>query len=280
MRAAALTAAAKLDPEASCWCCPVSGPIPTGRVRAALAGVLAHACPRARALGASTISRSDEDPRVHGAGARRRWRASKAPDLDDAAVRRARRRRTSSCARRPRGSSASRKPEGGAAAACRGLHARRERRRVSARGAALEALVEVTAGDARGADASRRARRHATGRCAWRAAELLHGLGEHDGRARAAGAAAAVRPTFFESPALLHPPYSPHAFLETTLRHDRDRAERRRGAADVAEVHRAGARGVLQRHAGPSAGAELRRPGRRSARRRRRRARLTRCATS
>ena len=56
--------------------------------------------------------------------------------------------------------------------------------------------------------------------------------------------------------------------------HHRVRARGARCAADGAQLHGAGAQGLLQRAAGAPRGAELRRAGRRSARRRRRRARL------
>jgi hypothetical protein len=48
----------------------------------------------------------------------------------------------------------------------------------------------------------------------WRAAELLHTIGESTA-APVLPAPVRQTPDTFESAALLHPPFSPHAFLET-----------------------------------------------------------------
>ena len=93
---------------------------------------------------------------------------------------------------------------------------------------------------ARGAGEVRRRRGQATscagrwptasGRCACVPPSCCSDAGRDRRRSRCGRRRCGSRVDFFESAALLHPTYSPHAFIETAPRHDRDRAERRRRA--------------------------------------------------
>jgi cyclophilin family peptidyl-prolyl cis-trans isomerase/HEAT repeat protein len=210
MRAAALSAAAKLSPDAFLLVLAGLGRDPEWSVRAALATVLSS-FPADRVTPALDDLLADDDARVHGAAldalaavkaenlTARLFKSLEAADFVERAT-----------AARLIGET---RPEGGAthldAAYARG----QSDTAYAARAAALEALSKF------GGEAAMRTLREALADrdwpVRWRAASLLHGLGDQ--------AAAPLRPAplrigagAFESADLLHPPFSPHAFIETT----------------------------------------------------------------
>ena len=256
IRAAAISGAATLDPEGFLLVISTTDRDPEWSVRAALAGILAT-LPADRALTALQDLANDDDVRVRGPAleslarieapdlTRRLFDALEAPDFVVRAT-----------AARLMGE---RKPQAGAPRLAAAYLRGESDAAYAARTAALEALAKYGGEDAvdhaaKGARGSRLAR--AASR---RRAPARPGPGGRDGLA---ARARAVRPLeTFESPRLLRPDYSPHAFIETRARHDRDRVERRRLAADLVDVHRAGARRLLQRRPGASADPELRHSG-------------------
>src|SRR5690606_32877503 len=105
------------------------------------------------------------------------------------------------------------KPEGGVAALARAYERGDSDAAFAARAAALEGLAAY--GDAQSIAVLERALGDREWAVRLRAADLLHGLGHPD--------AEPVRPApvrrsldFFSSPELLHPSFSPHAFIETS----------------------------------------------------------------
>jgi cyclophilin family peptidyl-prolyl cis-trans isomerase/HEAT repeat protein len=209
MRAAAFASAAKLDPDA--FLLLVSG-IALDKdwsVRAALAGVLGQLDPeRVRSL--VTDLAEDSDPRVQ-APALMALAELGAPDLDarivtalDAADFNVRATAAELIGRR--------KPANGAER----LAAAYERGTSDANPTARVAVIEALA--AFGLDAASPTLHTALGDRDWSvrlaAAARLRALGEA-GAAPVRPAALRFPPEYFESPALLRPPYSPHAFLET-----------------------------------------------------------------
>jgi HEAT repeat protein/cyclophilin family peptidyl-prolyl cis-trans isomerase len=208
MRAAAITGAAKLDPEGFLLVISSFDRDPDWSVRVAIANALGG-LPADRATAGLQDLANDDDVRVRGPALEALARVG-APDLTkrlfdaleapDFAVR--------ATAARLMGE---RRPEGGgprlSAAFARG---ETDASHV-ARTAALEALAKY------GGDEALATLRKALGDADWpvrmRAAELLHGLGQAD--------AVATRPALvrqpletFESPRFLRPDYSPHAFIE------------------------------------------------------------------
>jgi cyclophilin family peptidyl-prolyl cis-trans isomerase/HEAT repeat protein len=211
IRAAAMAGAAKLDPEGFVLVISTFDRDKDWTVRAALAGVLAT-LPADRALPGLQELAADDDIRVRGPAleglaridapdlTKRLFDALEAPDF---VVR--------TTAARLMGE---RKPDGGgprlSAAYARG----EADASYGARAAALEALAKYGGEDA--IATLRKALADRDWPVRLRAAELLRGLGQAD--------ATAVRPApvrqpleFFESPRLLRPEYSPHAFIETRL---------------------------------------------------------------
>ncbi len=211
MRAAAFAGAARVDPEA--FLLVVSGfePDRDWSVRARLAGTLAT-LPADRVRTAIQELTEDPDVRVQGPALEALARID-APDLaprlfaaldaPDFALR--------ATAARLVGAE---KPAGGAAR-LRAAYARAESDATYvARAAALVALAEYGATEARPTLVA--ALRDALWPVRVRAADLLRQLGESV--AGPARPGATRQPTeFFESDALLHPRFSPHAYLDTRL---------------------------------------------------------------
>lgn len=209
MRAAALAAAAKVDPEN--FLIVVSG-LPTDKewsVRAALAAVLAT-LDAERVRGVVTAMVGDSDVRVHGPALTALAKIG-APDLE-ARITAALDAADFTLRATAAGLAAEKKITGAAgklaAAYTRGLTDANG----SARAAALDGLAAL------GTAAANATLTEALGDADWavrvRAAALLRGLGD--------STAAPRRPAplrfpadYYESPALLRPPYSPHAFIET-----------------------------------------------------------------
>lgn len=210
MRAAALSATAKADPEAFLLVVAGLGRDQEWSVRAALATVLGG-LPADRVTSALESLADDEDARVHGP-ALAALAALKAPSLTarlfksleaEDFVERA-------TAARLIGDA---KPEGGVPRLVAAYARAESDAAYGARAAALEALSKYGGDDARAA--IRRGLVDKDWPVRWRAANLLNGLGD--------ATAVPVRPAllrqpaeFFESPALLHPAFSPHAFIDTT----------------------------------------------------------------
>jgi cyclophilin family peptidyl-prolyl cis-trans isomerase/HEAT repeat protein len=211
MRAAALTATSKLNPESFLLVASSLGRDPDWSVRAALATALA-AFPRERIAAALGDLAQDEDARVHGA-ALEALAAVKATDLTarlftaleaaDFAER--------GTAARLVGET---KPDGGVAHLVAAYSRGESDSAYGARAAALEALSKY------GTDEAKATIRRGLSDRAWpvrvRAAELLHGLGDT--------AAAPARPAllrqsadYFQSPAVVRPAFSPHAFIDTAF---------------------------------------------------------------
>jgi cyclophilin family peptidyl-prolyl cis-trans isomerase/HEAT repeat protein len=211
VRAAALTSAAKVNPEAFLLVLSGLGRDPDWSVRAALAGVLAT-LPADQVRPAIGALVEDEDARVHGKalaalvtidrmGAVPRLReALTAPDFAERAE-----------AARLIGELT---PDDGVAALVEAYRRGESDATGVARIAALGALARY------GTEAAAATLRRALADPEWpvrlRAAELLRGMGHADA---APERPAPVRrpPAFFASPAILHPAYSPHAFIETRL---------------------------------------------------------------
>jgi HEAT repeat protein/cyclophilin family peptidyl-prolyl cis-trans isomerase len=208
VRAATLAAAAKVDPDGFLVVLAGLGQDRDWRVRSALADVLAG-LPGDRVTSALEDLFDDEDARVHGP-ALEALAAVGAPNLTErlyAALDRPDYIERATAARLIGGA----RPEGGIvrlmAAYERGL----QDAGYAARAGAIEGLARY--GDVEAKDAIRKA----LGDPAWpvrlRAADLLTELGESAVPERPAP----IRQTneFFESAALLHPPFSPHVFIET-----------------------------------------------------------------
>jgi cyclophilin family peptidyl-prolyl cis-trans isomerase/HEAT repeat protein len=211
MRAAAFGAAARLDPDAFFLVLSGFEPDREWSVRAGLAAVLATLAPD-RVRRALQELAADQDVRVQAPAldalatigtpdlSARLFAALEAPDFVLRAT-----------AARLIGAN---KTEGGAARLRTAFERAASDATYVARAAALDALVQYGAGEARAL------LQQALTDPAWpvrfRAAELLRGLGDR--------AAAPARPAptrqpaeFFESTALLHPAFSPHAYIETRL---------------------------------------------------------------
>lgn len=208
MRAASLTAAARVDPEA--FLLVLSG-LPRDRdwsVRAALAGVLAT-LPADRVTPAVVDLQSDEDARVHGA-ALRALAALKVPDLQErleVAL------QAEDFAERATAAElmGELEPEGGAAHLATAYTRGESDSAYGARSAAVEAIAAY--GEA-AVDTLTRALSDREWPVRVRAAALLRDMGVADAEPERP---APLRRSldFFASDALLHPVYSPHAFIET-----------------------------------------------------------------
>jgi cyclophilin family peptidyl-prolyl cis-trans isomerase len=105
-----------------------------------------------------------------------------------------------------------RTPEAGVPSLVRAYHRGESDAAHDARLAALEALTKYPGEDAK--TTLRRALSDREWPVRLRAAELLRGLGETTAEP-ARPAPLRLPPEFFESDRLLHPPYSPHAYIET-----------------------------------------------------------------
>ncbi len=219
MRVATMTAAARLDPEAFLLLVSGIGLDKDWSVRAALAGILAPLDPeRVRAL-ISELAK-DPDPRVQAPALEALVKvgspngaADAAVDVDiDTRIAAALDAADFNLRAIAAGLIGSRKSPGGAerlaAAYRRGLTDANE----SARGAALEGLAEF------GKEAAAPTLREALNDSDWsirlKAAALLRGMGEETAEP-ARPAPQRFPAEFFDSPALLRPQYSPHAFIET-----------------------------------------------------------------
>ena len=209
MRAAALTAAAKLSPDAFLLVLSGLNRDPEWSVRAALAGVLSG-FPADRVLPALEELAADEDARVHGA-ALDALAAAKAPQLADRLFRSldAADFMERAAAARLVGES---RPDGGVPRLVAAYTRGQSDTAYAARAAALDALSKY------GGEAAMATLREALSDrdwpIRWRAATLLHGLGDRAARP-ATPAPLRVAADVFESADLLHPPFSPHAFIET-----------------------------------------------------------------
>ena len=209
MRAAAMTAAAKVDPDAFLIVVSGLGMDKDWSVRAALAGVLAGLDPD-RVRGVLGQLASEADPRVQGPALEALAKVG-APDLD------------------ARLAAALDAPDFNVRATAAGLVAGRKmtgaRERLVAayargqsdangiaRGAALAGLATL------GKDAASATLREALADKDWsirlRAAELLHKLGDPTAEPQRP-APLRFPADYYESAALLRPSYSPHAFIET-----------------------------------------------------------------
>jgi cyclophilin family peptidyl-prolyl cis-trans isomerase/HEAT repeat protein len=211
MRAAALRRAAAIDPEGFLVVLSSLGPDPDWSVRAALPDVLAAMrMPADRIMAWVEAAADDTDVRVRAAalGALARLDAPGLADRLYAALAASDYSLRAAAARLV----GQRKPDGGVARLIAAYERGDSDATPHARSAALDALARY------GTDEAKAAIRRALSDREWpvrlQAARLLAGLGEADA---AAGRPAPVRqpPAFFESPALLHPSFSPHAFLET-----------------------------------------------------------------
>lgn len=208
VRAAAMAAAARIDPDAFLLLLTGLGRDRDWSVRAALAGVLASLPPERVTAGALELA-GDDDARVHGPalealaalkapGLAERLQASLvAPDFVERAT-----------AARLVGDM---KIENGAALLAAAYARGDSDSAYDARLAAVEALAKF------GGDTAKATWRQALTDREWpvrvRAAALLATAGET--AAPAPPAPLRVDPAFFESAALLHPAYSPHAFIDT-----------------------------------------------------------------
>jgi len=211
MRAAAITGAAKLDPEGFLLVISTFDRDKDWSVRAAIASVLAS-LPVERALPGLDELAADDDVRVRGPAlealakidapdlTKRLFDALDAPDFSLRAT-----------AARLMGE---RKPQGGATRLAAAYARGETDAAYTARMAAIEALAKY------GGDEATTTLRKALDDKEWplrlRAATLLRGLGQTDAvPARPAPLRQPVE--FFESNKLLRPVYSPHAFIETRL---------------------------------------------------------------
>jgi cyclophilin family peptidyl-prolyl cis-trans isomerase/HEAT repeat protein len=209
MRAAALASAAKVDPEAFLPVVSGLGPDKDWTVRAAMAGVFAS-LDAERVRGAVLELASEADPRVQGPALEALAKVG-APDLDA---------RLAAALDAPdfnirataAGLVGARKLTDAAGRLVKAYERGQTDANASARGAALDALATL------GKDAATPTLRAALNDKDWsirlKAAALLRGLGD--------ATAEPVRPAplrfpleYYESPALLRPAYSPHAFIET-----------------------------------------------------------------
>jgi len=208
VRAAALAAAAKVDPEAFLIVLAGIGRDRDWSVRAALGPILGS-LPIDRVRAVLEDLAVDEDPRVHGpalegfvaakapgVGARL-LAALQAPDFGERAT-----------AAQLLGDL---KPVDGASALAAAYARGESDAAFEARGAALEALAKY--GGEEAVAVLRRALADRDWPIRWRAADLLRGLGLS---ADPTVPAPIRQPAeYFESAALLHPTFSPHAFIET-----------------------------------------------------------------
>jgi len=209
VRAAAIAGAAKIDPEAFLLVVSSLGADREWSVRAALATTLGTLEPDRVRSGLIELT-EDQDQRVRGPALSALARVG-APDLDarlltaleapDYVVR--------STAARIVGE---RKMTGAVPALARAYERGVSDAAIDARASALEALAAIGGDDA--LSIVRRALADKEWPVRWRAADLLHRAGD--------AAAEPVRPaplrqpaSFFESAALLHPPFTPVAFIET-----------------------------------------------------------------
>jgi cyclophilin family peptidyl-prolyl cis-trans isomerase len=211
LRLAAMRRAAILDAESFLVLLSSLGPDPDWSVRAGLASILGGlSLPFARVEGWLTSYAADPDVRVKVA-ALQALAAADAPDLNDrlTAALSAPDYSLRAAAARLMGRA---KPEGGVpklvAAYQRGDSDATEDARV----AALNALAQYGGPEAIGGIEPALADREWPVRLL--AARLLHGLGQPDAQP-VRPAPVRQAPEFFESAALLHPPFSPHAFIET-----------------------------------------------------------------
>lgn len=209
MRAAALEAAAAVAPERFLFVVPSLGADRDWSVRAALAGIFAN-LPADRVRDALIDLVGDPDLRVQGpaltalakVGApdlpARLFQALESPDFVVRAT-----------AARLIGQS---KPDGGLAKLVAAYTRGDSDATYVARVAALEGLAHYGGPDALATLHQALADKEWPVR--WRAADLLHGLGEPNAQPERP---APVResPEYFESAALLHPQYSPHMLVET-----------------------------------------------------------------
>jgi cyclophilin family peptidyl-prolyl cis-trans isomerase/HEAT repeat protein len=209
MRAAAIAAAAKVNPDGFLLVVSSLDPDKDWSVRAALASVFGT-LPADRVRTAIEDLANDQDSRVRAPAlealariaapdlAPRLFSALDAPDFTVRAT-----------AARLVGEA---RPPGGAAKLVSAYHRGESDATYSARAAALEALQKY------GGEEARATLRAALSDKDWpirlRAAEWLRGLGE-TGAAAARPAPTRQSADEFESAALLHPSFSPHAFLET-----------------------------------------------------------------
>ncbi len=209
LRAAAFAAAAKVDPDAFLIVVSGVGLDKDWSVRAALAGVLATLDPdRVRSVLLELAG--EADPRVQGPALEALAKIG-APDLD-ARIAAALEAPDFNLRATAAGLVAGRKTVGGAArlvaAYARGASDANE----SARAAALDALATF------GRDAAAPTLSEALSDKDWsvrvRAATLLRGLGDASAQPLRP-APLRFPPDYYESPALLRPAYSPHAFIET-----------------------------------------------------------------
>jgi cyclophilin family peptidyl-prolyl cis-trans isomerase/HEAT repeat protein len=209
MRAAALTAVAKLWPDAFLVVLSGLGRDPEWSVRATLATLLG-VFPADRVAPAIVDLLNDDDARVHGP-ALEALAAIKSPDLTArlfSALEASDFMERATAARL----TGETRPEGGLARLVAAYTRGQSDTAFIARSAALEALSRYGGEEAKAALRLGLADREWPVR--WRAATLLHGLGELT--------AAPIRPAplrmpveFFESAELLRPPYAPHAFVDT-----------------------------------------------------------------
>jgi HEAT repeat protein/cyclophilin family peptidyl-prolyl cis-trans isomerase len=211
MRAAAFASAAKIDPDAFLLVFSGFEPDREWSVRASLAGVLAT-LPADRVRTAVLDLAGDPDVKVQGPAlealvkvgapdlSQRLFAALEAPDFALRAT-----------AAELIGAG---KIEGGAARLEVAYRRGQSDSTYVARGAALTALAQY--GSAAAKPVLTEALRDKDWPVRTRAAELLRGLGETSALPGRPGATRQP-PAFFESDALLHPPFSPHAFLETRL---------------------------------------------------------------
>jgi cyclophilin family peptidyl-prolyl cis-trans isomerase/HEAT repeat protein len=209
IRAAAIASAAKVAPDAFLVILATSERDRDWSVRAALAGVLAT-LPRERVVPAITSLADDEDMRVRAAGLQalatvkaptltsRLFAALEAADFVERAT-----------AARLVGET---KPEGGIPRLVAAYDRAQSDQAYTARAAALEALAKY------GGDQVMSMLRRGLGdrewAVRWRTAELLRGLGDMTA-APERPAPTHFSPSVFTSPAILNPPYSPHAFIDT-----------------------------------------------------------------
>jgi cyclophilin family peptidyl-prolyl cis-trans isomerase/HEAT repeat protein len=237
LRAAALAAAARIDPEGFLLVLSSTRRDPDPAVRASLAGVLAG-LPADRVRGQIMSLVADGDPRVEGPALEALVRIG-APDLP---------RRLFDALAAPdfvvRSTAADLvgelKPEGGAARLVTAYERGDSDATYAARLAALVALSRY------GGEDAQTTLRRALGDREWpvrlRAAALLEALGE-PGATPERPAPVRQPAEFFGSPAILHPAYSPHAFVETrhgTIEIELDVVESPVTTASFVELARSG----------------------------------------
>ena len=209
MRAAALTAAAKLSPDAFLLVLSGLNRDPDWSVRATLANVLGTFGLQP-VIPALEELLADEDARVHGS-ALDALAAVKAPNLTDLLFKslEAADFMERAAAARLVGDS---RPEGGVPRLVAAYGRGQGDSAYAARAAALEALSKY------GGEAALQTLREGLSDrdwpVRWRAASLLHGLGERTAMPTRP-APLRIPPEGFEASDLLHPQFSPHAFIET-----------------------------------------------------------------